>query len=40
VKVLDADGSVVEEALLEATGRSYRVSVLSFDENVDYRSRL
>jgi hypothetical protein len=40
VEVLDADGSVVEEAILEATGRSYRVSVLSFDENVDYRSRL
>jgi hypothetical protein len=38
--VLDADGSVVEEAILEATGRSHRVSVLSFDDNVDYRSRL
>jgi hypothetical protein len=46
-KVLDADGSVIEEAFgwvlgdlaVKATGLSYRVSVLSFEADADQGSR-
>ena len=37
---LEPGGRAYFIVALETTGRSYRVSVLSFDEDVDYRSRL